>query len=818
MRRIPLALVCVVAAALAAPVETARAAGPLAESAADKAVAFIDSQQQPDGGYETAGFPGFETPDAVLAVAEGAQANDSWNSGAALSAVQSRHYHGTGPTPLDYLDDFADGAYGPLTAGQAAKLIVLVTGPLGIDPATFNPQGDMTATNLPKVMDNGRQSDGSYGAFSATLYAVLAHVVLGRAVPADTAQLVVNAQQANGGWNFAGDSSGTDQDVDTTGLAVQALIAAGRAPGTASVDKAVAFLASIQQTSGGWQAFGSLDPNSTAVAMTGLAAAGLDVSQPCWRDIVNPEESDDALPVPELTLRTLQAEDGHVASPNDSFGVSTFATSQSVHALRRGWLPVRRVAGRSCPPRSFLFAEGTTRDGFNEQLVLFNTNPTTRLQVSVVYQFSQDTPNAPVQRFYAVEPSSIRVISVEQEIGTSFDVSLDVEEASPPCPPEASPCSTTGALVAARLLRFDHALAPGAPRWVGEDTQVGTRSPARSWTFGEGTTLPDFTEFLTLQNPDPQSASTVSLSYQTEHCDRAIPGPRSITLPGSSRTTIRVSDATDPNGLLGATCTGVGATVEVTSGPSIVAERPLYFVHDFGSGMVSDGHDAFGFTAPATDLLFAEGTSLPGFHEFLTLANPGTKNAGVGIDYQTGSGTEIHRDLTVTAATRTTIQVYNPNDPGGLGPNETGISARVRSTVPISAERPMYMVHDFGGGLVTGGHVARGATTPGDRFTAITRGGAPDAQPYLTIENTDTLRAVDANVAVFGTSGRLATVGKSVPAHTRATFDLNAPEFGVSGAQSIGVVVTTDLGVAVEVPSYSSGPLDGASDVVGYRR
>ena len=62
MRRIPLALVCVVAAALAAPVETARAAGPLAESAADKAVAFIDSQQQSDGGYETVGFPGTELP------------------------------------------------------------------------------------------------------------------------------------------------------------------------------------------------------------------------------------------------------------------------------------------------------------------------------------------------------------------------------------------------------------------------------------------------------------------------------------------------------------------------------------------------------------------------------------------------------------------------------------------------------------------------------------------------------------------------------------------------------------------------------------
>ena len=41
--------------------------------AANKATTYLKSQQLADGSFEVAGFPGFETPDAILAIAETAQ-------------------------------------------------------------------------------------------------------------------------------------------------------------------------------------------------------------------------------------------------------------------------------------------------------------------------------------------------------------------------------------------------------------------------------------------------------------------------------------------------------------------------------------------------------------------------------------------------------------------------------------------------------------------------------------------------------------------------------------------------------------------------
>ncbi|HVM04783.1 MAG TPA: prenyltransferase/squalene oxidase repeat-containing protein [Acidimicrobiales bacterium] len=330
-RRITLA---VVLSALALALVPAVPVGPAAASGtvlappfdAARAVAFLEANQQPDGGFETAGFPGFETPDAVLAIAEAAQTGPSWSSAQARAAVAATVKDGR--TPLDYLDDLAETTP---SAGQAAKLVVLAVAPLGFDPAAFDPQGD-GAANLVARMDSGANADGSFGppgALNATLYAVLASRLAGRAVPAATRAFVLAAQQANGGWNFAGDPKGSDVDVDTTGLALQALAAAGVDPFDEPVRRAVAFLAANRLPTGGWAAFGAEDPNATALAILGLTAAGRDVAT-CW-------------PAAAASLAARQAPDGHVAGPNDSFGVNTFATSQAVQALTRRWLPVVRA-------------------------------------------------------------------------------------------------------------------------------------------------------------------------------------------------------------------------------------------------------------------------------------------------------------------------------------------------------------------------------------------------------------------------------------------------------------------------------------------
>ncbi len=321
------------------PVGPAPAAVSSSVGVANRAVRWLDSVQQPDGGFELAGFPGFETPDAALAIAERFQTGATWNAGQARRGVH--RINTGGHFALEVLDDLADGDFGELSAGQAAKLLVLDVVAMGFDPMAFDAEND-GAVDLVAVMQAGQEPDGAFGPFNATLYAALAHRVVGLPVPAATRSLFIAAQQANGGWDFAGDPAGSEIDVDTTGLAIEALVAAGAA-GTSSVRRGLAFLARQQQPSGAWQSFGADDPNATSVAVLAVTSTGGDVTGSCWRDAAAPELAGTPYANPDAWLRSQQAPDGHIASPNDQFGVNTFATSQTVQALLRSWLPVRRA-------------------------------------------------------------------------------------------------------------------------------------------------------------------------------------------------------------------------------------------------------------------------------------------------------------------------------------------------------------------------------------------------------------------------------------------------------------------------------------------
>ncbi|MBK5288105.1 MAG: terpene cyclase/mutase family protein [Acidimicrobiia bacterium] len=308
-----------------------------------KAHNWLVTHQQADGSFEVSGFAGFETPDAVVALAEHGQTTLTWDSTAARNAVAAVKKNNK--SALDALDDFADGS---LSAGQAAKLIVLVAKPLGISPTAFDPQSD-GARNLVAAVDAGAAADGSYGAFNATLYAALAKQQTAGAVPAKTLAVIRAAQQANGGWNYSGDHSGTDIDVDSTALAVQALVAGKATPTDPNLVKALQFLADTQTAGGAWPSFGSDDPNSTSTAILAVTAAGFDVTASCWRDTVRPARTGTAYASPVTWLRNQQAADGHIISANDAFPpVNTFATTQTVQALARGWLPVAWLAPRSC--------------------------------------------------------------------------------------------------------------------------------------------------------------------------------------------------------------------------------------------------------------------------------------------------------------------------------------------------------------------------------------------------------------------------------------------------------------------------------------
>lgn len=314
-----------------------------ARAAAATATAWLDTQQQSDGSFEVAGFPGFETPDAVLAIAENAQTTAKWNKKTALAAVEAVTKNGH--SALHALDDLADSG---IDAGQAAKLVVLDAKPLGLPFTHFNPDGDAGRVNLKAIITAGAKPNGSYGAFNATLYAAIALRLVNGSVPANTVAFIRAAQQANGGWNFAGDSTGTDLDIDTTSLAIEALAAAKVARNDATLRSALAFLAGQQQSNGAWRAFGSDDPNSTSVAVMAITAAGYNPVVKCWRDASDPGLSGHPYKSPIVWLRKQQAPNGHITSPNDSFGVNTFASSQTIQALRREWTPVTPLGRQAC--------------------------------------------------------------------------------------------------------------------------------------------------------------------------------------------------------------------------------------------------------------------------------------------------------------------------------------------------------------------------------------------------------------------------------------------------------------------------------------
>ncbi|MHA1570871.1 MAG: prenyltransferase/squalene oxidase repeat-containing protein, partial [Alphaproteobacteria bacterium] len=228
----------------------------------DAALAWLRTQQQPDGSFpSTFGHAAGITCDVLFAVVAAGGDPAEWRTA------------DDAPSMVDYLASVA-GEYTD-SAAHTGKLIAAVVA-AGGDPSDF---GGM---NLIAALD-AFYSDGAYGGGATDqVWAIIGLAAARRGIPSEAVDVLKGMQAENGGWGDWG------TDTGTTALALQALVAAGEPLDSEAVAKAIAYYQTQQNDDGGFpftkpSEYGTdSDANSTAYVIQGLIAVGQNPLGPTW--------------------------------------------------------------------------------------------------------------------------------------------------------------------------------------------------------------------------------------------------------------------------------------------------------------------------------------------------------------------------------------------------------------------------------------------------------------------------------------------------------------------------------------------------------
>ncbi|PHX81581.1 MAG: hypothetical protein CK540_01760 [Thermoleophilia bacterium] len=202
-----------------------------------------------------------------------------------------------------------------LTSTTDIELAVLALAAAGRNPDNAN------GRNLVKAIQ-GSLKNGRIGSLVASnQFGILALKAAGAPIPASAKRTLLGDQNRDGSWPVA---SGGDGDSNLTASGIMAAVAAGIAPNSTVIVRAVASLKRFRSRGGYALTVGSPpDAQSTAWILQGLAAAG---------------KSD---PAAEAYLASLQRSNGAVAYQRGLVITPVWVTAQAALGLARRPFPLR---------------------------------------------------------------------------------------------------------------------------------------------------------------------------------------------------------------------------------------------------------------------------------------------------------------------------------------------------------------------------------------------------------------------------------------------------------------------------------------------
>lgn len=320
--------------------------------------------------------------------------------------------------------------------------------------------------------------------------------------------------------------------------------------------------------------------------------------------------------------------------------------------------------GQAAPSREFIFAEGCTSEGFAERILVFN-------------------PHSEAVRLRADLHSGGEVRSVECEVPPLRRITIDVNRELPGRGEVAAVLLADGEVVAERTVLFNR----GAGL-TGGFTATGISCPSRIHYFPEGTALEGFEEYLALFNPGPMDARA-ELELVADGASRS----ESVEVPARRRVTVGLKGlAPQPE-----------YSLVVRSDNPLAAERSRYFTFQ---NLVTGGSVSGGEAQPRPEWFFADGTTREGFQAFLSVYNPCTETTWVSVSLKGGGEEAAEERFLLPAGARRSLSL-NP-----LLPPDTDYTLRVRSLLPIVAERSFY----FRKGNIVGGSGTQGTREPAESW------------------------------------------------------------------------------------------------------
>lgn len=392
-----------------------------------------------------------------------------------------------------------------------------------------------------------------------------------------------------------------------------------------------------------------------------------------------------------------------------------------------------------------LFAEGSTADA-TERVALFNPGASEARATLAAF-----TPGGEERRSVVV-PAGQRVdVTLNMTLPITSSLGLDIQ--------------SDGPLLAERSLIIGQEL-------LGS---TGAAAPARSWYFGEGTTITDTQTLLLVLNPQNQEVSTTLTFYP----DGTAPLTHTTTLAPRSRATLRLNDFV-PDAQFG---------LKVVASQPVIAERSVFLAG-------GAAHLATGVAELSRNWLFAEGTTTEGVTTTLYLLNPWPQQVAVSLQVMSEDGTSLSRRYAVPAQSRFILTL---NDVVPALP----FAMQVQAERPVAAER----VISFDGGA--GATATAGTPEAATRWTFVE--GSTDVvdgteEPYvaqfLLISNPNR-GAVKFEVTYILAEGKREQRQYTVPSMARLTISANAD---VPDQPIVTTILTASRPIVAERSIYVAGP------------